>query len=52
MSTTKKPLKLYLSQESLERLEKLHPGYGERSRVVQELINQYLEKHQRETKNV
>ena len=42
VSTSKVPVTLRLPQELVEKLHKLHPSYGEASKVVRELVEAYL----------
>lgn len=42
MSTSKIPVKMRLDAQLVEQLHTLHPGYGETSRIVKELVTAYL----------
>ena len=42
MPSSKTPLKVRLDRELAQELHKLHPGYGEATRVVTELVIAYV----------
>jgi hypothetical protein len=42
MPSSKIPVKIRLEQELAQKLHQLHPGYGEATRVVTELVTAYL----------
>ena len=42
MPSSKTPVKIRLEPELAQKLHQLHPGYGEATRVVTELVTAYL----------
>ena len=44
----KKQVKLRLSPETIAKMKLLHPSYGEMSRIVGELIEQYVKLREEE----
>lgn len=45
MPTRKTQIHLYLPSEIVAELDKLHPGYGAKSKLMVELISSYVEAH-------